>query len=68
MEIITEHTENSNDDEKKGRNLWISNKYGFEIAYAIKLKNQNWWIKKPNGEWERRASDWVISDEKSWRK
>ena len=68
MEIITERMDNSNDDVEDGKILWISSKFGFKIAYAIKLNNQNWWIKKPNVEWERRSSDWVINDENSWRK
>lgn len=39
--------------------LWPSDKYGFKLAYAIKLTSTHGWIIKKSGqEWEQRTKDW----------
>ena len=48
--------------------LWSDDKFGFKIAYAIKLKGFNWKIKKPGHAWEGRSTDWDVKKEQHWRK
>ena len=48
--------------------LWPSDKYGFKLAYAIKLNNTHGWIIKKSGqEWEQRKNNWSLIEE-TWSK
>ena len=48
--------------------LWPSDKYGFSLAYAIKIKDRAWMIKKSGSEWEKRPASFTIDQEPHWCK
>ena len=48
--------------------LWPYDKYGFYLAYAIKIKDRGWMIKKPGKEWEKRSASWTPIQESDWCK
>ena len=67
MEIMIKRSENDSKD-VNGDKLWDDDKFGFKIAYAIRLKGRVWKIKKPGKEWEGRSTDWNVEKEQSWCK
>ena len=67
MEIMINRSEDGSKNEMDDI-LWSDDKFGFKIAYAIRLKGFNWKIKKPGHEWEGRSTDWDVKKEQPWCK